>query len=199
MQYTSLKNRRFWRWIKVQAYKHDGSIHREWSPAYLVEETDRYYALASRASLVTEAGGRRWMTSENAIFFLFKHEWMNVIAMMKPERGIVYYVNIASPTIYDGGFLRYIDYDLDVKLFPDHVVKELDEQEFRRHSAKYGYDEETIDICVNMEKRIEKMMRDGEFPFIDDEVHRLYNLFLAENRPYEVNKKRPQGDRSSND
>ena len=166
-------SRRFWRWTKVQAYKHDGSIHREWSPAYLVEETDCYYALASRASLVTEAGGRRWMTSENAIFFLFKHEWMNVIAMMKPERGIVYYVNIASPTIFDGGFLRYIDYDLDVKLFPDHVVKELDEQEFRRHSAKYGYDEETIDICVNMEKRIEKMMRDGEFPFIDDEVHRL--------------------------
>ncbi len=192
-------SRRFWRWMKVQAYKHDGSIHREWSPAYLVEETDRYYALASRASLVTEAGGRRWMTSENAIFFLFKHEWMNVIAMMKPERGIVYYVNIASPTICDGGFLRYIDYDLDVKLFPDHVVKELDEQEFRRHSAKYGYDEETIDICVDMEKRIEKMMRDGEFPFVDGEVHRLYDLFVAENRPYEVSKRKPLNGSASND
>ena len=187
------------RWIKVQAYKHDGKLHRQWSPAYLVSETPDYYAICSKASCVTESDGRKWITKEHAAFILFKKRWMNVIAMFKKDWGICYYVNIASPTIFDGGFLRYIDYDLDVKLFPDHVVKELDEQEFRRHSAKYGYDEETIDICVNMEKRIEKMMRDGEFPFIDDEVHRLYNLFLAENRPYEVNKKRPQGDHSSTD
>ncbi len=194
MSFSVDRDRRFWRWIKVQAYKHDGSFHREWSPAFLVEETYRYYALASRASLVTEAGGRRWMTSEKAIFYLFKREWMNVISMMKETGGIVYYCNIASPTIFDQGFLRYIDYDLDVKLYPDHVVKELDEQEFRRHSAEYGYDDEIVSICLAEEKRIEEMMRKGEFPFSDEDVHRLYDLFIEQNRPYEAgySRKKPQ-------
>ena len=194
MPFTVDRNKRFWRWIKVQAYKHDGSIHREWSPAFLVEETDRFYALASRASLVTEAGGRRWMTSENAIFFLFKHEWMNVIAMMKEGKGIVYYTNIASPTIYDQGFLRYIDYDLDVKLFPDEAIKELDEKEFRRHSAEYGYDEDTVKICIKQEKKVEEMMKGRAFPFIDGEVKRLYDLFVAYNRPYEGKPKKEDAD-----
>lgn len=189
MHFTVNRDRRFWRWIKVQAYKHDGSIHREWSPAYLIEETERYYALASRASLVTEADGRRWMTSENAIFYLFKEEWMNVISMMKEGGGIVYYVNIASPTVYEDGMFRYVDYDLDVKLYPDHVVKELDEKEFRRNSLEYGYDEETIEICLNQMKRVEETMEKGYFPFDDREVRRLFDLFVRQNRPFDGKKK----------
>ena len=55
---------------------------------------------------------------------------MNVIAMFKEGKGICYYVNIASPTLYDDGFLKYIDYDLDVKLYPDGVERTLDENEY---------------------------------------------------------------------
>ena len=74
---------RFARWIKVQAYKHDGKLHRQWSPAYLVEETDEYWALASKASLVTESDGRKWMTKENAIFLLYKKYILSQILLGK--------------------------------------------------------------------------------------------------------------------
>ena len=77
-------NKRYGRWIRVQAYKHDGSLHRQWSPAYLVEENDDFWVVVSRASLVTEAEGRRWITREKAVFFLFKKRWMNVLK----QRGI---------------------------------------------------------------------------------------------------------------
>jgi protein associated with RNAse G/E len=87
---------RFFKWVTVQAYKHDGLLHRQWSPAYLTAENDDYWALSSKASLVTENDGRRWMTKEHAVFILFKHEWMNVICMMKENGGICYYVNVAS-------------------------------------------------------------------------------------------------------
>lgn len=184
------KENSFSKWVTVQAYKHDGLLHRQWSPAYLVEENDDYWALASKASFVTERDGRKWMTKEHAIFILFKKEWMNVICMMKEGRGICYYVNIASPTLKDDGYLKYIDYDLDVKLFPDGVVKELDLQEFERHSETYNYsDKLSAAIKISMDHVLNLMER-RDFPFIDDEIFRLFDKFHNETKPFMVMEKK---------
>lgn len=177
------------RWVKVQAYKHDGSLHRQWSPAFLVEETDEYWCLASKASLVTEGDGRKWMTHEKAIFLLFKKRWMNVIAMFKEKRGICYYVNIASPTIMEDGYLRYIDYDLDVKLYPDGVERILDENEYARHAKMYGYPKDLEEVIEKEAKHVKKMMDDQEFPFRDSEIQKLYQGFLDAN-PIQHNRQR---------
>ena len=174
---------RFQRWIKVQAYKHDGLLHRQWSPAFIVEETSEYWALASKASLVTEGDGRKLMTKEKAIFLLFKHKWMNAIAMFK-ERGICYYVNIASPTILDNGYLKYIDYDLDIKLYPDHMEKVLDENEYARHVQTYGYPKELSRIIEASAEDVKDMIAKGMFPFIDEEIEKMYQKFLDANQPF---------------
>ncbi len=171
------------RWRKVQAYKHDGSLHRQWSPAFLVEETEDRWVLASRASLVTEADGRKWMTKEKAIFILFKKKWMNVIAMFKEDRGICYYVNIASPTLDDAGFLKYIDYDLDVKLYPDGVEKTLDEREYARHAEEYGYSKELTQVIELSVEQVKKMIEEKEYPFSDATIEAYYQSFLDQNPP----------------
>ena len=44
----------------------------------------------------------------------------------------------------DGGYLRYIDYDLDLKLYPDKLIKPLDEQEFLTNAKLYGYTSDLI-------------------------------------------------------
>jgi uncharacterized protein len=168
----------------VQAYKHDGLLHRQWSPAYLTVENDDYWALSSKASLVTENDGRRWMTKEHAVFILFKHEWMNIICMMKENGGICYYVNVASPTIKDQGYLKYIDYDLDVKLFPDETIKELDEQEFERHVLTYGYSPELTSAIKKSFSSIKSRMQQALFPFTEKDVRVLYQKFLDENHPF---------------
>ncbi len=175
---------KYTRWIKVQAYKHDGLLHRQWSPAYLVEETPSYWALASKASCVTESDGRRWITKEKAIFLLFKHQWMNVIAMFKDGRGICYYVNIASPTLLDKGYLKYIDYDLDVKLYPDGIEKTLDEKEYARHIQTYGYPKELSKAIEKSINEVRELIKNKEFPFQDSEIIRLYDKFMAENQPF---------------
>lgn len=165
--------------MKVQAYKHDGQLHRQWSPAFLAEETDDYWALASKASCVTESDGRRWITKENAIFLLFKKEWMNVIAMFK-EEGICYYVNIATPTILDQGYLKYIDYDLDIKLYPNKFEKILDENEYARHIQTYGYPKALSNAIEKSAEEVKKKIADKAFPFLDEEIKRIYGLFLKE-------------------
>ena len=172
------------RWIKVQAYKHDGKLHRQWSPAYLVSETPDYFVLASKASCVTESDGRRWMTKEHACFILFKKKWMNVIAMFKPEQGICYYVNIASPTIMDKGMLKYIDYDLDVKLYPDGAEKTLDENEYARHANFYHYPPELLQAIEKATAEVKLLMAEGAFPFVKEDIEALYSLFLERNKPF---------------
>lgn len=171
-------------WIIVQAYKHDGSLHRQWSPGFLLKETDDAFFICSRSSLITEYDGRRWLTKENAVFVLFKKEWLNVICMFKETGGICYYANIASPTIMDDHFLRYIDYDLDLKLYPDKSIKSLDEQEFESNAKQYGYSKELIKAVRYSFAKTRKMMENGEFPFNDKMIEDIYSSFLAETIPF---------------
>ena len=114
------------------------------------------WALASRASLVREADGREWITKEHAVFYLFKHEWMNVISMFK-ESGICFYANIASPAILDKGIIKYIDYDLDLKLLPDGKEKVLDVEEYAQNAKSYGYDEDLMRAIKRSFRKTEKL------------------------------------------
>lgn len=198
MQNNHATQNSFAKWMKVQAYKHDGTLHRQWSPAYLVEENSSYWALASKASAVIESDGRRWITKEKAIFLLFKEKWMNVIAMFKEPceirgrngkivgsfpGGVCYYVNIASPTIFDKGFLKYVDYDLDVKLYPDGIEKTLDENEYAHHADTYGYPEYLEKAIEKSLNEVKAMIEKKEFPFVDERMEALYEKFLSENKP----------------
>ena len=181
---SDMKKKFIPQWICVQAYKHDESLHRQWSPGLIVEETSDFWAVASRSSLITEADGRRWLTKENAVFILFKKEWLNVICMFKEEGGICYYVNMASPTILDGGYLRYIDYDLDLKLYPDKLIKPLDEQEFLSNAKLYGYTPDLIAAVRKTFRNTRKLMEERKFPFDDQKIIELYNKYERETIPF---------------
>ena len=137
------------KWIILQAYKHNGELHRQWSHSYVLEDNDEYFVLASIRAAVIENDGRKWHTKEPAIFILSKKEWFNVIAMLK-EDGVAYYVNIASPTIFDKGYLKYIDYDLDVKQYTDGSTKLLDVSEYKKHAKGWiDYDDQETDTGIN--------------------------------------------------
>ena len=82
-----------------------------------------------------------WHTREPAIWYMPKHKWYNVICMIR-KTGVYYYSNIASPTLYDGEALKYIDYDLDLKVFPDGNYRILDQEEYRQHAREMGYSDE---------------------------------------------------------
>ena len=128
------------------------------------------------------------MTKEKAVFILFKKKWMNVIAMFKEDRGICYYVNIASPTLDDKGFLKYIDYDLDVKLYPDGVEKTLDEREYARHAEEYGYSKDLSLAIERSAEEVKKMIDEKAYPFRDATIEAYFQSFLDQNPPI-VNKR----------
>lgn len=164
------------KWIMIQAYKHNGEFHREWSHGYVLEDNSDYFVVASIRAAVIESDGRKWHTKEPAMFILSKKEWFNVIAMLK-EDGVCFYVNIASPTIYDNGFLKYIDYDLDIKLYGDGSTKLLDVSEYHKHAKEQNYPDEIRKILSKSVDHTYELIKQKEYPFISEDIQKYYRDF----------------------
>ena len=164
------------KWIMVQAYKHNGELHRQWSHGFVVADNPDFIAVVSVRASVTESDGRKWHTKEPAVFILPKNKWFNVIAMFK-ETGITYYVNIASPVILDKGYLKYIDYDLDVKLYSDGQVKLLDEHEYKKNRIEQDYGEKINDRLNKSVDEVYELIKHKAFPFVNSEILKLFKNF----------------------
>lgn len=133
--------------LQIQCYKHNGKIHRCWDEAVLLDKQNDYVVFGNERTLVTEAQGNTWRTKEPAILYFFKDRWYNVIVQFKKE-GITYYCNIASPYIIEDGTIKFIDYDLDLRIFPNGSFKILDRQEYKYHKKKMNYSKE-LDAAIH--------------------------------------------------
>lgn len=165
-------------WLTIRCYKHDGNLHRWWDRGLVLENNDDFIVVATKRAKVTESNGRKWFTKEPAVTIFSKKEWWNAICMIKKE-GIVYYCNIASPSIIEDGNIKYIDYDLDVKLFNDGSIRVLDEKEYQRHRKTYNYDDKLDKVLRYQIGEILRMMKEKEFPFNDDKIAQYYNEYCS--------------------
>ena len=117
---------------RLLSFKHDHSLQRIWTEVTVLEENENYIVVANRRTKVVEANGRYWYTKEPSVSFFFKDHWYNVIGIIK-DTGICFYCNISSPVLYDEEAIKYIDYDLDIKVQTDYSYRVLDWKEYRKH------------------------------------------------------------------
>ena len=167
------------KWIHVQSYKHDGSLHRTWDSAMIVDYNEDFIAIASTCNKVIESDGRKWYTREPAISVFFFKEWYNFIAMFKENDQIMYYCNIATPSLIEHNCIKYIDYDLDLKLFPDKNILQLDSKEYEYHRKKYNYSDDLDYVIKAANEDVKRQMsKPNSFPYNDDKMREYYKLFL---------------------
>lgn len=133
--------------FQIQCYKHNGQVHRAWDEAILLKEEKEYMVFGNDKTIVTESDGSSWKTKEPAIIYFFKNEWFNIIAQLKKD-GIYYYCNIATPYIIEEGTIKYIDYDLDLRIFPTGEYKVLDKLEYNYHKRIMNYSDD-LDLIIN--------------------------------------------------
>ena len=133
--------------IQIHSYKHNGSIHRVWQETMVLKGTKNIVIGANEKTLVTESDGRTWLTREPSICYFHGDHWFNIICMLR-EDGVYYYCNMSSPFVFDNQSIKYIDYDLDVKVFPDMTYTLLDEDEYEQHRKEMNYPDE-IDKILN--------------------------------------------------
>lgn len=167
--------------VYIQSYKHDGTLHRTWCKGYVLEANEDRYVVVTNKAWVIEADGRRWFTREPAVCFFYTKRWYNIISMIR-KTGIYYYCNLASPSLYDGEAIKNIDYDLDVKLYPDRSYQILDENEYALHSTIMDYPQKIMDIVEWEMQNLLQKMEYAEDPFNDECVQEFYRQYLRMNR-----------------
>ena len=162
--------------LQIHCYKHNGKIHRIWEESIVIEETDEYLICGNYKTKVIENDGRSHRTKEPAIIFFYKHNWFNIIAQFK-EFGLFYYCNIASPYTYDEDTVKYIDYDLDLRVFPDGGYRVLDKNEYKYHKKIMNYSDD-LDLVINKElEKLIKMKNNNIGPFNKITLNRYLELF----------------------
>ena len=135
----------------------------------LLEETDDYLVFFFFKTKVTEADGRSWNTKEPAILYFYKNRWFNIIGQFKKD-GVYYYCNIASPYIIEDGAIKYIDYDLDLRVFPNGNYRVLDKGEYKYHKEKMNYPEEIDTILKRELDELIEMKKQEIHPFNLEEI-----------------------------
>lgn len=160
----------------IHSYKHDSKIHRAWDEAILLEIHDDYLIFGNEKTKVTESDGRTWRTKEPAVLYFFKDKWYNIIGQYK-EDGIYYYCNIASPFIIEDGAIKYIDYDLDLRVFPDGSFKVLDCGEYKYHKSLMNYSKE-LDVILKSElSDLIEHAKKKEMAFAKGVVEYYYDIY----------------------
>jgi protein associated with RNAse G/E len=145
--------------MAIHCYKHNGKLERISDEATILDIKEDYIVVANYKTKLTESDGRSHKTAEPAIIFFYNKRWFNVIAQLK-KKGLYYYCNIATPYLIDDNIIKYIDYDLDLRVFPDWGYRVLDKNEYNYHRQLMKYPPEIdfiikkeLDSLIDMEKK----------------------------------------------
>src|SRR5690554_1624393 len=161
--------------IQIHGFKHDGSLHRVWTNSFVVDDNEAYLVTGNQRTKVIESNGRSWYTKEPALCYFFEDEWFNIITMFKKD-GIHYYCNVSSPYVYDTEAIKYIDYDLDIRVYPNGRIVILDRKEFENNALKMHYSEDIMKIANHAIYELKNWIKEKRPPF--DEVSSNLNLDL---------------------
>ena len=162
--------------LKLYCYKHDGSLEHTSEEAVVLENNKEYLVCGNGRTRITEKDGRSHMTNEPAVLFFYKDRWFNIIGQLK-KFGLFYYCNIASPYIIDGKSIKYIDYDLDLRVFPDGGFRVLDRNEYNYHKKVMHYPEDIDKIVKSELSSLIEMKKNNEGPFKEGIVDKYYDIY----------------------
>lgn len=164
--------------VPIHSYKHNQKIHRIWKKAVVLYQDHEMLVTANNRTRVIECDGRSWHTKEPAICYFYNDLWFNIIGMLKKD-GVYFYCNLSSPYLYDGEAIKYIDYDLDIKVFPDGSYILLDEKEYQEHCLQMDYPEDIKEIIQQQRHELITRIKDREKPFDLSDVHQYYALYKS--------------------
>lgn len=164
--------------IQIHSYKHNGKLHRVWENTLVLKGTEMEVIAANDKTQVNESDGRSWITREPAICYFHAECWFNIISILR-EDGIYYYCNISSPFVFDKEVLKYIDYDLDVKVYPDMTYDLLDEDEYDEHKKLMNYPSALDQILRRNIDYLLGWVRQRKGPFSAEFVDQWYERYLT--------------------
>lgn len=163
--------------LTIHCYKHNGVLYQVSEEAIVLEITEDKLVCANDKTKITEQDGRSYHTNETAILIFYKKNWFNVIAQLK-QKGLFYYCNIASPYIIDNNIIKYIDYDLDLRVFPDGGFRILDRNEYKYHKRIMNYSNDLDKIIKSELQALIELKKEEKEPFDNELIDKYYQKYL---------------------
>ena len=158
--------------LQIQCYKHNGKPHRAWDEAIVLDVKKDQIVLGNNRATVINSDGNVWKTRDPDIMYFFKEEWFNIIAQLKKD-GIYFKCNIASPFIVEEETVKWIDYDLDLRIFPSGEYKILDQMEYKYHKKIMKYNDDLDFVINNALKRLISLYK-KKITMFDEKVNKNY-------------------------
>ena len=170
--------------VKILSFKHNGLLHREWEHSRVLAVSDQYIVVAHKHTRVIESNNRSWCT-EPAVAIYYLNGWYNIIGMLR-YNGWHYYCNVASPSIYEDGKIKYIDYDLDLKVNEKMEYRILDQVEYQLHRDMMRYAKNLDYVIQNSLKELIYMLKVRKGPFAFDFTKDWYNIYLKNYEQFDL-------------
>jgi hypothetical protein len=150
--------------VELLTKKWGGGPHKRGQVRYLGRDHcgSWLWGAAGRIIEIGESGS--FVTEQDALFLLPPDEWW-ACAWWIDHPEVTLYVDICTPSVFDGGSVGYIDLDLDVIVFRDGRVEIDDRDEFEVHQVEYGYPPEVISSAELAAERVVDRISRNEPPF----------------------------------
>lgn len=84
---------------------------------------------------------------------------------------------MSSPILYDDEAIKYIDYDLDLKVDHRYDYHILDSNEYQRNQELMNYPDEIKKIIILEMNILKDMVENQEFPFQKEVVMKWYKKY----------------------
>ncbi len=121
--------------ITVYAYKWDGSLKYHW-PGEIIrqDKTETVVEGAFRREYRTEYC--HFLAGDKTVEYYPRDTWYNVCQIFRNGTELLgVYCNLSTPAVQQGKSLTYIDLELDLFIYPDGRMIELDAAEYKRLAA----------------------------------------------------------------
>lgn len=158
--------------LDIQAFKYDGVLYRQWNGAKVVLDNDNFVCCLLYKTKVAELDGQKWIIKEPTLWFFSKKNFYNISIVWK-KTGLFYYINLASPFFFEDNKIKYIDFDFDVKIYPEKPFQIVDHMDFQKNKEKW-YTDEIINVIYDNLTLIAKKYHNKEDIF---DPYYVYNLF----------------------
>ena len=100
------------------------------------------------------------------------------------DDGVYYYCNLSSPFVCDEEAIKYIDYDLDIKVYPSGKYHLLDEDEYRQHMKQMNYPKDIDTILRRNVDILQQWIERKKGPFAPDFIKVWQERFHSIDRHY---------------
>ncbi|WGI36614.1 DUF402 domain-containing protein [Mesomycoplasma lagogenitalium] len=165
------------KFLNVQAYKYNGKLYRQWSGVRILEDNeDHVVVYLDRKTKVMEKSKHRWTIRDNTIWFFHKKHFFNALITIKNNRHYIY-INLASPYFAEENTIKYIDYDLDIKVYPNKDLNIIDRAEFINNAKKMKYSRKLIDVVFEELKKLVNWYYDDYYIFNGKYIDNFLNKF----------------------